>query len=206
MKCDVVSLENKKVGSIELDDSIFGMPMRSDLIARAVNWQLAKRRTGSHKTKQRSEVRGTSAKMNKQKGTGRARHGNEKAPQMRGGGVAFGPVVRSHAFKLPKKVRRLALKIALSAKQAAGNLVVIDAAKLKSGKTKDLVQRVNQLGWNSALIIEGAEIDNNFANAASNVIGMNVLPSAGANVFDIMRSGTLVLTQDAVRKLVERLK
>jgi len=206
MKCDVVSLENKKVGSIELDDSIFGMPMRSDLIARAVNWQLAKRRTGSHKTKLRSEVRGTSAKMNKQKGTGRARHGNEKAPQMRGGGVAFGPVVRSHAFKLPKKVRRLALKIALSAKQAAGNLVVIDAAKLKSGKTKDLVQRVNQLGWNSALIIEGAEIDNNFANAASNVIGMNVLPSAGANVFDIMRSGTLVLTQDAVRKLVERLK
>jgi large subunit ribosomal protein L4 len=206
MKCDVVSLENKKVGSIELDDSIFGMPMRSDLIARAVNWQLAKRRTGSHKTKQRSEVRGTSAKMNKQKGTGRARHGNEKAPQMRGGGVAFGPVVRSHAFKLPKKVRRLALKIALSAKQAAGNLVVIDAAKLKSGKTKDLVQRVNRLGWNSALIIEGAEIDNNFANAASNVIGMNVLPSAGANVFDIMRSGTLVLTQDAVRKLVERLK
>ena len=206
MKCDVVSLENKKVGSIELDDSIFGIPMRSDLIARAVNWQLAKRRIGSHKTKQRSEVRGTSAKMNKQKGTGRARHGNEKAPQMRGGGVAFGPVVRSHAFKLPKKVRRLALKIALSAKQAAGNLVVIDAAKLKSGKTKDLVQRVNQLGWNSALIIEGAEIDNNFANAASNVIGMNVLPSAGANVFDIMRSGTLVLTQDAVRKLVERLK
>ena len=206
MKCDVVSLENKKVGSIELDDSIFGMPMRSDLIARAVNWQLAKRRTGSHKTKQRSEVRGTSAKMNKQKGTGRARHGNEKAPQMRGGGVAFGPVVRSHAFKLPKKVRRLALKIALSAKQAAGNLVVIDAAKLKSGKTKDLAQRVNRLGWNSALIIEGAEIDNNFANAASNVIGMNVLPSAGANVFDIMRSGTLVLTQDAVRKLVERLK
>jgi len=206
MKCDVISLENKKVGSIELDDTIFGMPVRGDLIARAVNWQLAKRRKGSHKTKQRSEVRGTTAKMNKQKGTGHARHGNQKAPQMRGGGVAFGPVVRSHAFKLQKKVRRLALKTALSAKQAAGNLVIIDAAKLKSGKTKDLVKHVNDLGWNSALIIEGTDIDSNFANAAANVIGMNILPTEGANVYDIMRSGTLVLTQDAVSKLVERLK
>ncbi|MEL0108170.1 MAG: 50S ribosomal protein L4, partial [Rhodospirillaceae bacterium] len=203
---DVMSLENKKVGSIELDDAVFGLPVRSDLIARAVNWQLAKRRKGSHKTKQRSEVRGTTAKMMKQKGSGRARHGNEKAPQMRGGGVAFGPVVRSHAHSLPKKVRRLALKTALSAKQAAGSLVIIDAAKLKSGKTKDLAQRVNQLGWNSALVIEGAELDTNFANAAANVLGMNILPTEGANVYDIMRSGTLVLTQDAVNKLVERLK
>jgi len=185
---------------------VFGLPVRSDLIARAVNWQLAKRRKGSHKTKQRSEVRGTTAKMMKQKGSGRARHGNEKAPQMRGGGVAFGPVVRSHAHSLPKKVRRLALKTALSAKQAAGSLVIIDAAKLKSGKTKDLAQRVNQLGWNSALVIEGAELDTNFANAAANVLGMNILPTEGANVYDIMRSGTLVLTQDAVNKLVERLK
>ncbi|MGA0395362.1 MAG: 50S ribosomal protein L4 [Rhodospirillales bacterium] len=206
MQCDVMSLENKKVGSIELDDAVFGLPVRSDLIARAVNWQLAKRRKGSHKTKQRSEVRGTTAKMMKQKGSGRARHGNEKAPQMRGGGVAFGPVVRSHAHSLPKKVRRLALKTALSAKQAAGSLVIIDAAKLKSGKTKDLAQRVNQLGWNSALVIEGAELDTNFANAAANVLGMNILPTEGANVYDIMRSGTLVLTQDAVNKLVERLK
>ncbi len=206
MQCDVMSLENKKVCSIELDDAVFGLPVRSDLIARAVNWQLAKRRKGSHKTKQRSEVRGTTAKMMKQKGSGRARHGNEKAPQMRGGGVAFGPVVRSHAHSLPKKVRRLALKTALSAKQAAGSLVIIDAAKLKSGKTKDLAQRVNQLGWNSALVIEGAELDTNFANAAANVLGMNILPTEGANVYDIMRSGTLVLTQDAVNKLVERLK
>jgi len=206
MQCDVMSLENKKVGSIELDDAVFGLPVRSDLIARAVNWQLAKRRKGSHKTKQRSEVRGTTAKMMKQKGSGRARHGNEKAPQMRGGGVAFGPVVRSHAHSLPKKVRRLALKTALSAKQAAGSLVIIDAAKLKSGKTKDLAQRVNQLGWNSALVIEGAELDTNFANAAANVLGMNILPTEGANVYDITRSGTLVLTQDAVNKLVERLK
>jgi len=206
MQCDVMSLENKKVGSIELDDAVFGLPVRSDLIARAVNWQLAKRRKGSHKTKQRSEVRGTTAKMMKQKGSGRARHGNEKAPQMRGGGVAFGPVVRSHAHSLPKKVRRLALKTALSAKQAAGSLVIIDAAKLKSGKTKDLAQRVNQLGWNSVLVIEGAELDTNFANAAANVLGMNILPTEGANVYDIMRSGTLVLTQDAVNKLVERLK
>jgi len=206
MQCDVMSLENKKVGSIELDDAVFGLPVRSDLIARAVNWQLAKRRKGSHKTKQRNEVRGTTAKMMKQKGSGRARHGNEKAPQMRGGGVAFGPVVRSHAHSLPKKVRRLALKTALSAKQAAGSLVIIDAAKLKSGKTKDLAQRVNQLGWNSALVIEGAELDTNFANAAANVLGMNILPTEGANVYDIMRSGTLVLTQDAVNKLVERLK
>lgn len=206
MQCDVMSLDNKKVGSIELDDSVFGLPVRGDLIARAVNWQLAKRRKGSHKTRQRGEIRGTSAKMMNQKGSGRARHGNEKAPQMRGGGVAFGPVVRSHAHGLPKKVRRLALKTALSAKQAAGSLVVIDAAKLKSGKTKDLAQRADKLGWSSALIIEGAELDENFAAAASNVLGMNVLPTEGANVYDIMRSGTLVLTQDAVNKLVERLK
>ena len=206
MKCDVISLENKTVGSIELDDAIFGMPVRGDLIARAVNWQLAKRRKGSHKTKQRSEVRGTTAKMNKQKGTGRARHGNEKAPQMRGGGVAFGPVVRSHAFKLQKKVRRLALKTALSTKLSTGSLIIIDAAKLKNAKTKELAQRVDKLGWKSVLIIDGNEIDANFASAAANVVGLNILPSQGANVYDIMRSGTLVLTQDGVSKLVERLK
>lgn len=206
MQCDVISLDNKKVGSIDLDEAVFGIPVRNDLIARAVNWQLAKRRAGTHKTKQRGEVRGTTAKMFKQKGTGRARHGSAKAPQMRGGGVAFGPVVRSHAYGLPKKVRRLALKAALSAKQADGHLVIIDAAKLKEAKTKELTQRLGKLGWTSALIIDGAEIDTNFARAASNVVGLNVLPSTGANVYDIMRSGTLVLTQDAVAKLVERLK
>ncbi|MEQ8193297.1 MAG: 50S ribosomal protein L4 [Rhodospirillales bacterium] len=206
MQCDVISLDNKKVGSIDLDDAVFGMPVRNDLIARAVSWQLAKRRAGTHKAKARSEVRGTTAKMFKQKGTGRARHGSEKAPQMRGGGVAFGPVVRNHAHCLPKKVRRLALRAALSAKQADGSLVVIDAAKLKDAKTKELTQRLGNLGWSSALIIDGAAVDANFARAASNVVGLNVLPSAGANVYDIMRSGTLVLTQDAVAKLVERLK
>lgn len=206
MKWDVFSLENKKVGSIELDDSVFGHAVRPDILARAVNWQLAKRRAGTHKTKTRGEVRGSTRKIMRQKGSGRARKGSARVSQMRGGGVSFGPLVRSHAHKLPKKVRRLALKSALSAKREEGKLVVLDAIKLKKPKTGELAKKLGKLGWQSALIIGGAEIDANFARAAANIVGLNVLPCQGANVYDILRSDTLVLTKDAVEKLVERLK
>jgi large subunit ribosomal protein L4 len=206
MKCDVISLENKKVGSIDLDDGVFGAPVRADILSRMVNWQLAKRRAGTHKVKTLGEVRGSTAKPFRQKGTGRARQGSTRAPHMRGGGVAHGPVVRSHDMKLPKKVRKLALKCALSAKQADGKLVVLEDAKSKTGKTKDLAKALDKLGWGSALVIAAGEIDKNFALASRNIIGVDVLPTQGANVHDILRRDTLVLTKDAVASLVERLK
>lgn len=206
MKCPVISLDNKKVGDIDLDDAIFALPARPDILARMVNWQLAKRRSGNHKTKQRAEVNGTTAKPFRQKGTGRARQGDRKAPNLRGGGVAFGPVVRSHAHSLPKKVRRLALRTALSVKQADGKLVILDKAEAKTAKTADLVKQVVKLGWDSALIIGGAELDANFTRAAGNIRGMDVLPQIGANVYDILRRDTLVLTKDAAEQLQERLK
>ncbi|MBT5244799.1 MAG: 50S ribosomal protein L4 [Rhodospirillaceae bacterium] len=206
MKCDVISLENKKVGSVDLDEAVFGTAVRADLMSRYVNWQLAKRRSGNHKVKTRSEVQGTTAKPFKQKGTGNARQGSKRAPQLRGGGVVFGPHVRDHGFGLQKKVRRLALKSALSSKQAEGKLVVLDNAKMKNPKTADLIKNLGKLGWGKALVIDGNELDNNFQLAARNVMGLNVLPSQGANVYDILRSDTLVLTKDAIDKLVERLK
>jgi len=206
MQYDVISLANKKTGTIDLDDGVFGVDVRRDILVRAVNWQLAKRRGGTAKTKERSEVRATKAKPFKQKGGGRARQGTTVAPQMRGGGVAFGPRVRSHAHKLPKKVRLLALKSALSAKCADGKLVVLDEAKLKQPKTADLAKRLATLNWGRALVIDGAEVDTNFARAANNIIGIDVLPSSGANVYDILRRDTLILTRDGVEKLVERLK
>lgn len=206
MKWDVFSLENKKVGSIELDDSVFGQAVRADILARAVNWQLAKRRAGTHKTKTRGEVRGSTRKIMRQKGSGRARKGSARVNLMRGGGVAFGPVVRSHAHKLPKKVRQMALKSALSSKCEEGKLVVLDVIKLKNPKTGELAKKLSKLGWKSALIIDGAEVDANFARAAANIPGLDVLPCQGANVYDILSSDTLVLTKDAVEKLVERLK
>ncbi len=206
MKCDVISIDNKKVGNIDLDEAVFGLPMRVDILERAVNWQLAKRRAGTHKTKGRGEVSGRKGKPFKQKGTGRARQGTARASQMRGGGVVFGPVIRGHAHKLQKKVRRLALKTALSAKQAEGKLVVLEDAKLKKPKTGELLKRMEKLGWKSALVIDGAELDVNFSRAATNIIGLDLLPSQGANVYDILRSDILVLTKGAVEKLVERLK
>jgi len=206
MKLDVISLENKKAGSVDLDESIFGLDVRSDLLARAVNWQLAKRRAGTHAVKGRSDVSGGGKKPFKQKGTGSARQGTSRAPQMRGGGTVFGPTPRSYEHKLPKKVRKLALKTALSAKQAEGKLVVVDTAELKAPKTADLNKKLAALGWGSALVIDGAEVNANFALAAGNIIGVDVLPSQGANVYDILRHDTLVLTQDAVAKLQERLK
>lgn len=205
MKCDIISLENKKMGDIELDEAVFGLEIRRDILARMVNWQLAKRRAGTHKVKGRSEVKGTRAKPFRQKGSGRARQGTVQAPQLRGGGVVFGPHTRDHSHGLQKKVRILALKTALSAKQADGKLVVLDQAKLKKAKTADLVKRIGKLGWSSVLVIDGAELDENFKKAASNIVGLDILPSQGANVYDILRRDTLVLTQDGVAKLVERL-
>ncbi len=206
MKCDIFSLDNKKVGSVDLQETVFGVEPRRDILARAVNWQLAKRRGGTHKVKQRSEIKGTTHKAHRQKGSGRARVGSLKAPQLRGGGVAFGPVVRSHAHGLPKKVRKLALKTALSVKQAEGQLRIIDSTKLKSHKTAELVKRLGKLGWISTLVIDGAEVDANFARAAGNIVGIDILPSPGANVYDILRRETLVLTKEAVDRQVERLK
>lgn len=206
MKLDVVSLDNKKSGSIDLDDAVFGLEARADLLARAVKWQLAKRRSGNHKVKGRSEVSATGTKPFRQKGTGRARQGTRVAPQMRGGGIVFGPHVRDHSHDMPKKVRKLALKTALSAKQAEGKLVILDEATLKAPKTADLVKKLAALGWGKTLIIDGESIDENFARAARNIIGIDVLPSVGANVYDILRRDTLVLTKGAVDKLVERLK
>ncbi len=206
MKCDVISLDNKKVGSVDLDEAVFGAAVRADLMSRTVNWQLAKRRAGTHKVKTRSEVSGTTAKPFRQKGTGHARQGSKRAPQLRGGGVVFGPHVRDHGYSLQKKVRKQALKSALSSKQAEGKLIVLDNAKAKSPKTADLIKSLGKLGWGSALVIDGAELDNNFQLAARNIAGLDILPSQGANVYDILRSETLVLTKDAVEKLVERLK
>jgi large subunit ribosomal protein L4 len=206
MKCDVISLDNKKVGTVDLDEGVFGAEVRADILHRMVTWQLAKRRAGTHSSKTRSDVSGTTAKPFRQKGTGRARQGTNRAPQMRGGGKAFGPTPRDHAIKLPKKVRRMAMRSALSSKQADGKLVVLDKAALKSGKTSDLVKKLKALGWDSALVIDGPEVDAGFARAARNLIGFDILPQQGANVYDILRRDTLVLTQDAVEKLVERLK
>ncbi len=206
MKLDVVSLDNKKSGSIDLDDAVFGLDSRGDLLARAVNWQLAKRRSGNHQVKGRSDVKATGSKPFRQKGTGRARQGTTVAPQMRGGGVVFGPHTRDHSHKLPKKVRKLALATALSAKAKEGKLVVLDEAKLAAPKTKDLSAKLQKLGWGRALVIDGDAVDDNFARAARNIIGIDVLPSTGANVYDILRRDTLVLTKGAVEKLVERLK
>ena len=206
MEIKVIDLSSKTVGTIELSEAVFGAPVRTDLISRTVNWQLAKRRAGTHKTKNISEIQGTTRKPFRQKGTGRARQGSLRSPQHRGGAVIFGPVVRSHGFSLPKKVRKLAIRAALSSKQAEGKLFVLDSLKLGSAKTKDLAKRLDKLGWSSVLIIDGPEIDGNFRRAAHNLPGVDVLPHQGANVFDILRRDTLVLTREAVEHLEARLK
>ena len=205
MKCDIVTLENKKSGSVDLDESVFGVAVRQDILSRMVNYQLAKRRGGNHKTKTIGEIRGTTAKPWNQKGTGRARAGSLRATQMRGGQTVFGPVVRSHAFSLNKKVRRLALKTALSSKQAAGKLIVLDDAKIDDAKTKSLSVQLSALGLKSALIVSGPEVDSNFAKAAANIPMIDVLPQQGANVYDIVRRDVLVLTKAAAEHLQERL-
>jgi large subunit ribosomal protein L4 len=206
MKCSVITLDNAPAGEIELDETVFGLPIRKDILARMVNWQLAKRRAGTHKTKGISDISGTTKKPYKQKGTGRARQGSLRSPQFRGGAVIFGPVVRSHAHDLPKKVRKLALKTALSAKAADGKLVVLDRAATAEHKTKSLADRLGKLGWGSVLVIDGPVLDENFRRAAANLIGVDLLPQQGANVYDILRRDTLVLTRDAVQHLEARLK
>lgn len=205
MKADVVTIEAGTAGSVDLDEGIFGLEPREDLLQRAVRWQLAKRQAGTHKSKGRSEVVGSTRKIVRQKGSGGARHGNRKAPQFRGGGKAFGPVVRSHEHSLPKKVRKLALKNALSAKQAEGKLVVLEDAKIAEPKTKVLAGNLDKLGLANALIIDGT-VDENFARAAANIPNVDVLPSVGANVYDILRRDTLVLTKAGLENLEERLK
>jgi large subunit ribosomal protein L4 len=206
METKVVDLDNNAVGNITLAAEVFGVPVRNDLLQRAVVWQLSRRQQGTHKTKTYGEVAGSTRKIVKQKGSGGARHGGIRAPQFRGGGKAFGPVVRSHAIDLPKKVRALALRNALSSKVAAGKLIVLDDAKLTEGKTKVLVQKLGKLGISNVLVVGGSEIDTNFFRAARNLPHVDVLPQQGANVYDILRRDTLVLTRAAVAHLEERLK
>ena len=206
MKVDITTLEGASAGSVELDEAIFGLEPRADILQRCVRWQLAKRQAGTHKTLGRSDIDRTTKKLYKQKGTGNARHGAASAPQFRGGGRAFGPVVRSHAHDLPKKVRALALKHALSAKAKDAALIVVDDVKLAEAKTKGLKERFGKLGLANALIIGGAEIDANFGLAARNIPNIDVLPVQGINVYDILRREKLVLTRAAVDALEARFK
>jgi large subunit ribosomal protein L4 len=209
MKLKVTDISNKAVGEVEIDDAvfadIFGRKVRKDILARAVNWQLAKRRSGNHKTKEIGDISGTTKKPYAQKGTGNARQGSLRSPQFRGGATIFGPVVRSHAHDLPKKVRKLALKNALSAKHKDGKLVLWGETKA-NGKTKELAAQFKKLGWGSVLVIDGPEVNEQFAKAARNIPNVDVLPQQGANVYDILRRDTLVLTKGAMEHLVERLK
>ncbi|MBF9194887.1 50S ribosomal protein L4 [Microvirga terrestris] len=206
MKLDITTLEGKTAGSVDLNEAIFGLEPRADLLARCVRWQLAKRQAGTHAVKNRSLIDRTTKKVYKQKGTGGARHGAASAPQFRGGGRAFGPQVRSHAHDLPKKVRALALRHALSSKAKDASLVVIDDVTLSEPKTKALVERFGKLGLGNALIIGGAEIETNFQRAARNIPNIDVLPVQGINVYDILRREKLVLTKSAVDALEARFK
>jgi large subunit ribosomal protein L4 len=206
MKFDMTSMDGSATGSVELDDAIFGLEPRADLIARMVRWQLAKRQSGDHKTLGRADINRTGKKMYKQKGTGGARHGSARAPLFRGGGRAMGPVVRSHEHDLPKKVRALALRHALSAKVRAGGLVVWEKAELAEGKTKVLRDSFARAAIANALIIDGAEVHEKFAVAARNLPQIDVLPVQGINVYDIMRREKLVLTKGAIEALEARFK
>ena len=205
MKVELKSIVNKKTSNIELADSVFGIVPRGDIVARVIKWQLAKRRAGTHKVKSRSEIAKTGAKMFRQKGTGRARHGSGSVVQFRGGGVAHGPVVRDHGHDLPKKVRKLGLRSVLSAKAASGKLLIVD--KLQSdGKTASLRAKLHALGVSNALIIGDEKLDNQFAQAAANIPLVDVLPSQGINVYDAVRRDMLVMTKEAVNFVEERLK
>jgi large subunit ribosomal protein L4 len=205
MQIKVTNLKAEDVGTLELADEVFGLTARKDILARVVDWQLAKRRSGNHKTKGISEISGTTKKPYRQKGTGRARQGSLRSPQFRGGARIFGPVVRDHGYDLPKKVRKLGLKTALSVKCAEGKLVVLDSLG-QTAKTKELAQVFAKLGWTSVLLIDGPEIQDGVRRAAANLKGVDLLPQQGANVYDILRRDTLVLTKAAVEHLEARLK
>jgi len=206
MKVNIVNFDNDTVGDIELAPEIFGVEVRSDILSRVIHWQLAKRRSGTHKTKTVSDVRGTTKKPFRQKGTGNARQGSLRSPHMRGGGDVFGRQVRSYDYALPKKIRKLGLKCALASKVADQKIIVLDSFVLDSFKTKDFVQKVNNLGLKSALFIGGTEINENFQKAISNIIGCDVMPSQGANVYDIMNHHHLIVTKEALENIESRLK
>ena len=204
MQIDIKTLDGGAAGSAELPDALFGAAVRPDIIARVIQWQLMKRRAGTHKVKGMGEVSGTTKKPYKQKGTGNARQGSLRAPQFRTGGAVHGPVVRDHGFDLPKKVRRLGLISALSMKQSEGKLVVLDTVGGGNGKTKEFAAKLKQLGWTSALFVDQT-VDEGFSRAARNVIGMDVLPTVGANVYDIVRHDILVVTTAGLEGLKQRL-
>lgn len=206
MKLDVHTLDAGNAGTVELADEIFGLEPRSDILHRMVTWQLAKRQAGTHKTKTRGEISRTGAKLGRQKGGGRARHGSRRANIFVGGAKSFGPQPRSHAIDLPKKLRALALKHALSAKAKAAELVVLDTAAAESAKTKALKGTFAKLGLRNALIVDGATLDGNFALAARNIGEVDVLPVQGINVYDILRREKLVLTRAAIEALEARFK
>ena len=205
MKLDVIKLDAANAGEVELNDAIFGLEPRADILHRVVRWQRAKAQAGTHSTLGKSDVSYSTKKIYRQKGTGGARHGSRKAPIFRKGGVYKGPTPRSHAHDLPKQVRALGLKHALSAKAAAGKLVILDAAEMAEAKTALLAKAVNDLGWKKVLIIDGASVNENFAAAARNLEGVDILPSMGANVYDILKRDTLVITRAGIEALEARL-
>jgi len=206
MKLDVIQLDGKKAGTLDLDEALFGLEPRADILHRVVRWQRAKAQAGTHSVLGKSDVSYSTKKIYRQKGTGGARHGSKKAPIFRHGGVYKGPTPRSHAHDLPKKVRALGLKHALSAKAKAANLVIVDELAIKEAKTKALAESLTKLGLSNALVIGGAEIDPGFKRAAANIANIDVLPVQGINVYDILRRGTLVLSKAAVEALEERFK
>ena len=206
MKTDVLTLDGGKNGSVDLDDEIFGLEPRTDILHRVVRWQRNNAQQGTHKVKTRSETSYSTKKIYRQKGTGGARHGDRNAPIFRKGGVYKGPTPRSHGHELTKKFRQLGLKHALSAKAREGNLIVIESAELAEAKTKGLASKVKELGWKRALVIDGQSVNENFAKAARNLEGVDVLPSMGANVYDILKRDTLVITKAGIEALEARLK
>ena len=206
MKADAIDLDGKKAGSIELSDKIFSLDPRVDILHRVVRWKRNNAQAGTHKVKTRSETSYSTRKIYKQKGTGGARLGSRSAPIFRGGGVYKGPTPRSHGHDLPKKVRKLGLMHALSAKVAAGEFVIVDVSKLTDIKTSQLAKKIKELGWKRALVIDGVSVNQNFAKAARNITGLDILPSVGANVYDILKRDTLVLTKEGVAAMEDRLK
>lgn len=205
MKLDVIKLDGKKAGSVELGDNVFGLEPRSDILHRVVRWQRNNAQAGTHKVKTRRETSYSTKKIYRQKGTGGARHGDRNAPIFRKGGVYKGPIPRSHGHDLPKKIRKLGLKLALSAKAKSGSLVIIEEATA-DGKTAALAKQLKNLGWKRVLVIDGQDVNKEFAKAASNIDGLDILPSIGANVFDILKRDTLVITKAGVEALEARLK
>lgn len=206
MQADVLKLDGGSAGQVDLDDEIFGLEPRADILHRVVRWQRNNAQAGTHKVKTRSETSYSTKKIYRQKGTGGARHGDRNAPIFRKGGIYKGPVPRSHGHDLTKKFRKLGLRHALSSKAVAGNLVVIESADLAEAKTKVLAKQVKERGWKRALIIDGAEVNENFVRAAANIEGLDVLPSIGANVYDILKRDTLVITKAGIEALEARLK